>query len=356
MNVLGIETSCDETSISVVRAGREILSLAIASQADLHRKYGGVFPEMASRRHILSIVPILRETLAEAECRWTDIDAVAATYGPGLAGSLVVGVNFGKALAMAHDMSFLGVNHLEGHIYSAWLQESTDAPLRSITFPALILIVSGGHTELVLMHNHGEYRLLGQTLDDAAGEAFDKVARLLGLSYPGGPEIQRVAEDGDPTAFDFPRAWLASTYDFSFSGLKTAVLREVEKYGKDGDQKDDNSRSSFMPVVMRTLPVADIAASFQQAVVDVLVGKTVLALEEFDLQQVVLAGGVAANRVLREQMAKALADHDVDFNVAPLSLCTDNAAMIAGAAYWRLVRGERSSWNLDVIPNLRLES
>lgn len=354
MNVLGIETSCDETAAAIVRNGRRILSNVIASQADLHRKYGGVFPEMASRRHVLSIVPVLREAFARADVTWDDVDAVAATYGPGLAGSLVVGLNFAKALAQARGLPFLGVNHLEGHIYSAWMQPTPDAPPPAIVFPALILIVSGGHTELVLMRGHGEYELLGQTLDDAAGEAFDKVARLLDLSYPGGPEIQSAAELGDPSAFDFPRAWLPGSYDFSFSGLKTAVLREVEKYHKDSDERRGNSQTSFMPVVVREVPVSHVAASFQQAVVDVLVGKTVVAVEDFDVEQVVLAGGVAANRPLRETMQRELEERGITLNVAPLALCTDNAAMIAGAAYWRLRRRERSSWDLDVVPNLAL--
>lgn len=352
MNVLGIETSCDETAIAVVRNGRRILSNVVASQVELHRKYGGIFPEMASRHHVLSIGPVFRESLSTAGVTWSDIDAVAVTYGPGLAGSLVVGVNFAKALAQAHDLPFLGVNHLEGHIYSAWMQPAADAPIPDIRFPALILIVSGGHTEVVLMHDHGVYELLGQTLDDAAGEAFDKVARLLGLAYPGGPEIQSAAELGDPTAFDFPRAWLPETYDFSFSGLKTAVLREVEKYHKDSDGQ--NSQASFMPIVVREVPVPHVAASFQQAVVDVLVGKTLEAATNFDVQQVVVAGGVAANRPLREQIQNALAEEGIPLLVAPLALCTDNAAMIAGAAYWRLRQRERSAWDLDVVPNLPL--
>lgn len=352
MNVLGIETSCDETAVAVVRNGRHILSNVIASQVELHRKYGGIFPEMASRQHVLSIGPVFREAVGDAGVTWGTIDAVSVTYGPGLAGSLVVGVNFAKALARARQLPFLGVNHLEGHIYSAWMQPALDAPIPEIRFPALILIVSGGHTELVLMHDHGSYELLGQTLDDAAGEAFDKVARLLGLSYPGGPEIQSAAELGDPTAFDFPRAWLPNTYDFSFSGLKTAVLREVEKYRKEPDGQD--SQTSFMPVVVREVPVPHIAASFQRAVVEVLVGKTLEAATDFDVRQVVLAGGVAANRSLREQMQRALEDDDIPLRVAPLALCTDNAAMIAGAAYWRLRQRERSPWDLDVIPNLPL--
>lgn len=352
MLVLGIETSCDETSVAIVRDGRDILSNVVASQIDLHRQYGGVFPEMAARQHILSITPVLREAMQKAGVEWEAIDAIAATYGPGLAGSLVVGLNFAKALAIARGLPFIGINHLEGHIYSAWLRlrPDQDAPLPA--FPALILIVSGGHTELVLMEDHGVYRLLGQTQDDAAGEAFDKVARLLGLPYPGGPHIQRAAEQGNPRQFAFPRAWLPGTYDFSFSGLKTAVLREVEKYRKPSAAK--NKQASFMPVVTRELPVAHIAAGFQQAVIDVLVGKVLQAVERFGVRVVVMAGGVAANRPLREQMKTALDRHGVALHVAPIALCTDNAAMIAGAAYYRLVRGERSPLDLDVDPNAPL--
>ncbi len=354
MIVLGIETSCDETSVAFVRDGRDILSNVVASQAELHRQYGGVFPEVAARQHVLTIVPVLQEAMAKAAVKWEDISAVAVTYGPGLVGSLVVGLNLAKALAIARRLPFIGINHLEGHVYSAWLRFSPDEPALEPTFPVLVLIVSGGHTELVLMRGHGDYVLLGHTLDDAAGEAFDKVARLLGLPYPGGPHIEQVAREGNPRAFNFPRAWLPGTYHFSFSGLKTAVLREVEKYHKEPEPAGKERRAPFMPVVLRELPVPDLAASFQQAVVDVLVGKTTQAARAFGVKEVILAGGVAANRVLREQMAATLEPLGVTLRVAPLPLCTDNAAMIAGAAYWRLRRGERSPLDLDAVPNLPL--
>ncbi len=354
MIVLGIETSCDETSVALVRNGRDILSNVVASQVELHQLYGGVFPEMAARQHVLTIVPVLREAMEQAGISWEDVSAVAATYGPGLVGSLVVGLNFAKALAIAQSLPFIGINHLEGHVYSAWLRFSPDEPAPEPTFPALVLIVSGGHTELVFMRDHGNYVLLGHTLDDAAGEAFDKVARLLGLPYPGGPHIEQAARSGNPRAFDFPRAWLPGTYHFSFSGLKTAVLREVEKYRKEPEGAGERRRTTFMPVVLRELPVHDLAASFQQAVVDVLVGKTVQAAKEFGVKEVILAGGVAANRPLRQQMAKTLETLGITLRVAPLPLCTDNAAMIAGAAYWRLQRGERSPLDLDAVPNLPL--
>lgn len=354
MIVLGIETSCDETAAAVVRDGRDILSNVVASQVELHRRYGGVFPEMASRQHILAIVPVVRDAIDRAGVSWDEVAAVAATYGPGLVGSLVVGLNMAKALAIARDLPFIGINHLEGHIYSAWLRLSPNDPAPDPVFPVLVLIASGGHTELVLMRDHGDYLLLGHTLDDAAGEAFDKVARLLGLPYPGGPHIQRLAEQGNPQAFDFPRAWLPGTYHFSFSGLKTAVLREVEALSRKTQVAGEKRPATFMPVEEIDLPVHDLAASFQQAVVDVLVGKTVQAARDFGVKEVVLAGGVAANRLLRRQMAGALEELEVTLRVAPIPLCTDNAAMIAGAAYWRLQRGERSSLDLDAVPNLPL--
>ncbi|MDQ7029442.1 MAG: tRNA (adenosine(37)-N6)-threonylcarbamoyltransferase complex transferase subunit TsaD [Ardenticatenia bacterium] len=350
MIVLGIETSCDETSVALVEDGRDVLANIVASQAELHRRYGGVFPEVASRQHVLSVVPVAREAMQQAQVGWEAVDAVAATRGPGLVGSLVVGLNFAKALAIARALPFIGVNHLEGHIYSAWLRLSADEPPVEPRFPALVLIVSGGHTELVLMHGHGQYTLLGHTLDDAAGEAFDKVARMLGLPYPGGPHIQRMAAQGNPDVFRFPRAWLPDTYHFSFSGLKTAVWREVKKY----TGAEASSRPHAPPTNTEDLPVHDLAAGFQQAVVDVLVAKTVRAARAFNVQEVVLAGGVAANRPLREQLAGALHTLDIPLRPAPPTLCTDNAAMIAAAAYWRLRQGERSSLDVDAEPNLPL--
>ncbi len=327
--VLGIETSCDETAAAVVQDGREIASNVVASQARIHAQYGGVFPEIASRQHILHIVPVVEQALAEAGLRLGEIDAVAVTYGPGLAGSLLVGVNLAKGLALAAGLPLVGINHLEAHIYANWLE-----PDRQIQFPLICLLASGGHTNLVLMQGHGLYTPVGQTLDDAAGEAFDKVARLLSLGYPGGPEIERAAEKGDPTAFDLPRAWLKDTHNFSFSGLKTAVLYLVREH----EPADD-------------LPVADLAASFQAAVVEVLVEKTRLAAGEYGVRQVLLAGGVAANGLLRKQMAERI---PVPVVYPSLILCTDNAACVAAAGWFRLQAGDLADWDLDVVPGLAL--
>ena len=327
--ILGIETSCDETAAAVVEDGRRILSNVVASQIELHRRYGGVFPEVASRQHILSITPVIEEAMQQAEVSWDKLEAVAVTYGPGLAGSLLVGVNAAKGIALGCGLPLLGINHIEAHIYANWLNK--EEPF--FVFPVLCLVVSGGHTELILMRGHGRYQRLGGTIDDAAGEAFDKVGRLLGLDYPGGPAIEQAAQYGDPTAFDLPRAWLENSYDFSFSGLKTAVLRMVKAYKK------------------RQLPVVDLAASFQVAVVDVLVEKTRRAAEEYRVEQVLLSGGVAANKLLRQEMAERCT---LPVLYPPISLCTDNAAMVAAAAYLRYQAGYRSGWDLDVIPNLKL--
>lgn len=360
LTILGVESSCDETAVAIVRNGREILCNVVASQIELHRKYGGVFPEMASRQHVRAITLVLQEALEKAEVSWDSvsfgykIDAIAATYGPGLAGSLVVGLNFAKGLALARGLPFIGINHLEGHIYANWLTDEKRTNTQRVRhvpeaeFPALILIVSGGHTELFLMQDHGVYELLGRTLDDAAGEAFDKVARMLGLPYPGGPEIQRVATNGNARAFKFPRS-KPNQYDFSFSGLKTAVLREVRKRQPKADK--GNPRG---PTVIRPLPVAHLAASFQQAVVDVLVERTIKAARAFDVKQVHMGGGVAANGPLRATMQQALVAEGISFFYPPLYLCTDNAAAIAGAAYWRLASGQRSPLSLEVVPSLKL--
>ena len=331
IRILGIETSCDETAAAVVVGGRIILSNVIASQIDLHAEYGGVFPEVASRAHIETIYPVIQEAMATAHMGWDDLDAVAVTRGPGLAGSLLVGVNTAKGLALGRGLPLLGINHLEAHLYAIWL---TDAA-KGLEFPLLGLIVSGGHTELVLMTDHGEYQHLGGTVDDAAGEAFDKVGRLLGLPYPGGPAIQNAAQEGDPGAFRFPRAWLDDTYNFSFSGLKTAVLRQVQLLERDGDD----------------LPVADLAASFQAAVVEVLARKTALAADEFDASAVILAGGVSANLALREAVTGEV-KRTVHF--PPISLCTDNAAMVAACGYRRFQAGQRDGWEMDVLPSLPL--
>lgn len=333
--ILGIETSCDETAAAVVQDGRVILSNVVYSQVDMHAQYGGVFPEVASREHVLKIVPVVSEALETAGVTWGDLAAVAVTHGPGLAGSLLVGVNTAKGLALGNQLPFLGINHLEGHIYANWLESQAQNVVGSEEdiFPLIALIVSGGHSEIILMREHGAYEKLGHTVDDAAGEAFDKVARLLDLGYPGGPAIQKAAEEGNPNAYKLPRPWMKDSYDFSFSGLKTASLHLVQKFDP------------------RYLPVADIAASFQAAIVDVLVEKTRTAAQQFGARQILLAGGVAANKRLREQMI-ARADRPV--LIPPPKLCVDNGAMIAAAAWWHYRAGENSGWDLDVVPNLKL--
>lgn len=348
--ILGIETSCDETAAAVVEDGQIILSNVVASQVDIHRRYGGIFPEVASRQHILSILPVIEEALFEANIDWHDVAAIAVTHGPGLAGSLLVGVNTAKGLAWARSLPLIGINHIEAHIYANWLPKDDPPP----EFPLVCLIVSGGHSELILMTGHGQYQRLGGTLDDAAGEAFDKVGRLLQLPYPGGPAIQEAACDGSPSAFKLPRAWLPGTYDFSFSGLKTAVLRIVQQH-----QLNPNELVSFkpkatnspQPPLARLISVANLAASFQAAVVDVLVEKTRHAAEEHGAKVILMAGGVAANELLREEMSKR---NSVPVHFPPTELCTDNAAMIASAGFFHFGAGERASWDLDVIPSLRL--
>jgi N6-L-threonylcarbamoyladenine synthase len=337
IRILAIETSCDETAAAVVEDGRLILSNVVASQVELHAQYGGIFPEIASRAHIEAIVPVIDQAMKEAHMGYDDLDAVAVTYGPGLAGSLLVGVNAAKGIALGRDLPLVGVNHMESHIYAHWLEPlvSSQQQARDLEFPLLALLVSGGHTELILMRDHGDYEYLGGTLDDAAGEAFDKVGRLLGLPYPGGPSIQKAAQEGNPTAIDFPRAWLEDSYDFSFSGLKTAVLREVQKYSD--------------PPQGRKL--SNMAASFQASVVDVLSAKTAQAAEEFGVTAVLLSGGVSANTALRETTTERV---DVPVYYPPLYLCTDNAAMVGACAHRHFVAGERAGWDLDVVPGLRL--
>jgi len=324
MKILGIETSCDETAAAVVEDGTRILSNKIASQVEIHARYGGIVPEVASRQHTLSIIPIVEQAMSEASITWDDLGGIAVTVGPGLAGSLLTGVNVAKAIALARGLPLTGVNHLEGHIYANWLTGE------NFDFPLICLIVSGGHSDLVLMKGHRRYTLLGQTRDDAAGEAFDKAARTLGLGYPGGPAIEKEARSGT-TAIQLPRAWLRGTNDFSFSGVKTALLRLVEA-GKISS-------------------TADAAAGFQEAVVDVLATKTVAVAKEHRVKQVLLAGGVAANKSLRQALIK---NSPIPVLVPEPVLCTDNAAMIATCGYYQFQDGKTDGLDIDVVPNLRL--
>jgi len=324
MKVLGIETSCDETAAAVVEDGYKMLSNQIASQVDIHARYGGIVPEVASRQHTLSIVPVIKRAMDEAGVTWNDLDGIAVTMGPGLAGSLLTGVNIAKAISLARGLPITGVNHLEGHIYANWLTGSNPE------FPLVCLIVSGGHSDLVLVRGHHDYVLLGQTRDDAAGEAFDKASRLLGLGYPGGPAIERAARSGN-ASIPLPRAWLRGSHDFSFSGLKTALLRLVE----------GNSIASPQ----------DAAASFQEAVVDVLVKKTVAVAREYQARQILLAGGVAANGHLRQSLTEA---SPLPVLVPEPILCTDNAAMIAACGCFQFRVGKTDGLDMDVVPNLRL--
>jgi len=329
MKILGIESSCDETAAAVVENGSKILSNVVASQIEIHARYGGVVPEIASRQHVLAIVPVIDKALSQAKVTWGDIDGIAVTYGPGLAGSLLVGLNTAKAIALAKQFPFIGINHLEGHIYANWL-EREKPPI----FPCLCLIVSGGHSDLVLMKGHGQFEKLGRTRDDAAGEAFDKAARILGLSYPGGPAIERAARSGK-AHLPLPRAWLRGSHDFGFSGLKTALWHLVQ-------------REKILP---DTSLIADAAASFQWAVVDVLVTKTIEAAKETGVRQILLSGGVAANKALTEHF---LNSSPIPVLVPPPYLCTDNAAMIAACGYYRFQTGQTTGYDLDVIPSLSI--
>ena len=335
--ILAIESSCDETGVAVVVGGRRIEANQVATQVALHAVTGGIVPEVAARQQLRWIVPTLRAAFDEAQLGWDDLDAVAVTYGPGLIGSLLVGVNVAKALSAARGLPLIGVNHIEGHIYANWLTQGPPAQPRSAdpAFPLLCLVVSGGHTQLVLMHDHGRYELLGQTVDDAAGEAFDKVGRLLGLPYPGGPAISAAAE-GAIAVTRFPRARTAGRYDFSFSGLKTAVLREVAGYRERG----------------APIPVDGLAAAFEEAVVDALVIKTVEAARDHDVAAVALGGGVAANRALRATLRDRLGS--LPLLVPPPAWCTDNGAMIGAAAGFRFAAGDRADAALEAIPSLAL--
>lgn len=326
MRLLGIESSCDETAAAVVENGRVILSNVVSSQVDIHARYGGIVPEVASRQHLITAVPVVEQALSESGHGWQSIAGVAATMGPGLPGSLLVGLNLAKAIAFARGLPLIGVNHLEAHIYANWLEVKDDP-----AFPLVCLIVSGGHTDLISMKGHGCYQLLGKTRDDAAGEAFDKAARILGLGYPGGPAIEKAAQQGDAARRKLPRAWLKGSNDFSFSGLKTALLHMAQDCGPDD--------------------VADLAAGFQDAVVDVLVTKTIAAAEKHHARLILLAGGVAANRSLRQVITRK---SPLPVLIPPPGLCTDNAAMVAACGYYHLQAGLRDDWNLEVVPGLRL--
>jgi N6-L-threonylcarbamoyladenine synthase len=324
--ILGIESSCDETAAAIVIDGTTIVSNVIASQIDLHAQYGGVFPEMASRAHVEAIGAVVNQAMHDAGITFDQVDALAVTRGPGLVGSLLVGVSYAKGLALAIDKPLVGINHLEGHIYSLWLPQ----PFRAVIFPVVVLIVSGGHTELLLMTDHGEYTHLGGTLDDAAGEAFDKVGRLLELPFPGGPSIEEASLMGNPTVYKFPRAMRDKSYDFSFSGLKTAVMREVTVQPSAEARR---KRTTFKKAQLKSdLSINDVAASFQEALVEVLVEKTARAAKEHQVAEVFLAGGVSANKQLRQLMRT---ETDLPVRYPPLDLCTDNAAMIAAAAFFR---------------------
>ena len=326
--VLGIETSCDETAAALVMGGYDVVSSAVSTQVDLHAQFGGVVPEIAGRAHLDLLNPMIARAIVEAGVEQDRIDAVACTVGPGLVGALLVGVSAAKALALTWGVPFVGVNHMEAHLYAAFLEDPT------LQFPLVVLLVSGGHTMLVEMQDHGRYRLLGQTIDDAAGEAFDKVARFLGLGYPGGPAVDREAVHGDPEAIAFPRAMLHDGLDFSFSGLKTAVMNHVRKHPDVG--------------------TADVAASFQAAVVDVLVAKARRAAEQVGAKGLVLGGGVAANSLLRERFLSVCADSGIHGFLPSRAMCTDNAAMIAAAGWHRLRSDGPTALDAGAHPNLRL--
>lgn len=333
INILAIESSCDETAAAVVHNGRKVLSNIISSQIDLHKLYGGVVPEIASRKHIEKINQVIEEALKEAEVTLKDIDAVAVTYGPGLVGALLVGVAEAKAIAYAAGLPLVGVHHIEGHISANYIEHPELEP------PFLCLVASGGHTHLVCVKDYGKYEILGRTRDDAAGEAYDKVARAIGLGYPGGPKIDRIAREGNPDAIKFPKANVdGAKYDFSFSGLKSAVLNYINGCKMKGE--------SFDP--------ADIAASFQKAVVEVLVEKSMQAAEDYSMRKFAIAGGVASNRALRTAMEAACAKRGIQFYHPSPIYCTDNAAMIGAAGFYEYLAGTRHGWDLNAVPNLKL--
>ena len=333
MNILAVESSCDETAVAIVRDGREVLCDCIASQVDLHRIYGGVVPEIASRKHIEKINQVIGRALEDAGKTLDDIDAVGVTYGPGLVGALLVGVAEAKAIAYARKLPLVGVHHIEGHVSANYIENPSLEP------PFLCLIVSGGHTHLVIVRDYGEFEILGRTRDDAAGEAFDKVARAIGLGYPGGPKIDRFSREGNPEAIVFPQGKLSDNpYDFSFSGVKSAVLNYLNHAQMTGEEVNR----------------ADLAASFQKSVVDVLVSHTMLAAHDYKMRRIAIAGGVASNTALRSAMEDACAKNGFEFFRPSPVLCTDNAAMIGCAAYYEYLKGTRHGWDLNAVPNLRL--
>lgn len=333
VKILAIESSCDETAAAVVVNGREVLSNVISSQIDLHTLYGGVVPEIASRKHIENINFVIEKALSDAGCTLDDIDAIGVTYGPGLVGALLVGVAEAKAIAYAKDIPLVGVNHIEGHVCANYVEDKTLEP------PFLCLIVSGGHTHLVMVEDYCQYKILGKSRDDAAGEAFDKVARAIGLGYPGGPKIDKASKSGNSEAYDFPKAKIADNpLDFSFSGVKSAVLNELNAKKMKGEE----------------IVAEDVAASFQKSVVETLVERAMLAVEETGVEKIALAGGVASNTALRELFKEECEKRGLDFYYPSPELCTDNAVMIGSAAYFEYINGTRHGWDLNAIPNLKL--
>ena len=328
VKILGIETSCDESAASIVEDGTHIMSNVIASQAEIHARYGGVVPEVASRQHLVTILPVIETALLRAHVSWNDIDAIAVTHGPGLAGSLLVGVNVAKAIAFSRNKPLIGINHLEAHIYANWVSEQQPS------FPCLCLIVSGGHSDLILMTGHGQFKKIGQTRDDAAGEAFDKGARIMGLGYPGGPAIEKAAKNGSGT-IKLPRAWLKDTDDFSFSGLKTALLHKVQAAG-----------------FLDETTIADLADGFQQAIIEVLSVKAINAAERLQVKQIVLSGGVAANKTLGDYLTL---HSPLPVLIPPPILCTDNAAMVAACGFYHSQNHPPDGMYLDIVPGLRID-
>ncbi|MBO4949109.1 MAG: tRNA (adenosine(37)-N6)-threonylcarbamoyltransferase complex transferase subunit TsaD [Peptococcaceae bacterium] len=332
--ILAIESSCDETAVAIIKNGHEILANVVSTQIEIHRRYGGVVPEIASRKHLELINAVVQEALDQAHMILDDVTHIAVTYGPGLVGALLVGVATAKALAFSSGKPLIGVHHIEGHICANFLVK------QDFQFPLVCLVVSGGHTNIIKITDHGQYLLLGQTKDDAAGEAYDKIARAIGLPYPGGPHIEQLAKEGNADAIELPRAWMGEdNYDFSFSGLKSAVLNYLNKAKMKGEE----------------INPADVAASFQQAVLDVLVQKTVRAAVENGVDTILLAGGVAANGTLRNQLQNAASEHQIQVHYPPIHFCTDNAAMIGAAAHYKAVKGDYADLTLNAVPNLSFE-